>query len=392
MDMSLKGGCDNLASLAVGAREVMAARMAFFIPGFAMSTWAPMIPVVKVRLGIGTDVLGLLILCIGISAFVTMPLAGMVASRLGCRRTIAGGCVLMGVSMVMLACMDTIWQYAVVLAMFGAALGLTDVTMNTNAVMVEKIDGRRLMSSMHAFWSIGCFLGAGCFALLASLGLSVWSIALLHCAVVLGIVVYFGRWWLDYRSHGGGHTLAVPRGVVIVLGVMAAMIFLAEGAIMDWSGVFLTEVKQLDVSLAGLGYAIFSVAMLVMRLLGDKTVQIIGEKTAVIGGGLLTAAGFALLIWSDSLWLNGLAFVLVGIGCSNIVPVFYSLLKYQKDMPIGGAVAAITSLGYTGVIMGPAFLGFVAKGIHITAVFELMIVLLIVETIIAKYVFGKFKI
>lgn len=385
-------GSDNLSSLTVGVREVMAARMAFFIPGFAMSTWAPMIPVVKSRLGIEADVLGMLILCLGLSAFVTMPLAGMIGTRLGCRKTIAIGCVGMAISMVLLSCMNSIWQYAAVLAFFGASMGLTDVTMNTNAVMIEKLDGRRLMSGMHAFWSIGCFIGAGCFALMASLGLAVWMIAVIHSLVTMGIVLYVGRWWLDYRSAGGGHSLVVPRGIVIILGILAGMIFLAEGAIMDWSGVLLTEVKALDVSLAGAGYAIFSVAMLVMRLLGDRTVQRLGERIAVIGGSILTAVGFAILVWADSIYLNGVGFVLVGIGCSNIVPVFYSLLKYQNDMPIGGAVTAITSIGYTGVILGPAFLGFVAHAIDITAVFELLIVLLLAEAFIAGCVFKKFKV
>lgn len=387
--MSVRVSSDNMASIVVGAREIMAARMAFFVPGFAMSTWAPMIPVVKSRLAIESDVLGLLILCIGVSAFVMMPLAGVVARRLGCRRTIAVGCVIMAACVALLANLNSVWQYALVLATFGGAMGLTDVMMNTNAVMVERAAGRRLMSGMHAFWSIGCFLGAGCFALLASAGMSVWGIALLHSAVIVGIVGYYAKCWLDYRGSGGGHSLAIPRGIVIVLGILSGMIFLAEGAVMDWSGVLLMEVKAVDVSLAGIGYAIFSVAMLVMRLLGDKTVQILGEKTAVMGGALLAVLGFVLLVWADDLYLSGVGFVLLGVGCSNIVPVFYSLLKYQKDMPIGEAVAALTSLGYTGVILGPAFLGFIAQAIDITAVFKLLILLLLLEVVVAGYLFKK---
>ena len=161
---------------------------------------------------------------------------------------------------------------------------------------------------------------------------------------------------------------------------------------MDWSDVLLTEVKNMDIALAGTGYAIFSVAMLIMRLLGDKTVQFLGEQKAVIGGSLVTAAGFALVVIVDNLYLNAFAFILIGLGCANIVPVFYSLLKYQKDMPISAAVTAITSIAYTGVILGPALLGFVAHGINISAVFELLAFLLIIEAGIAKYVFCKLKI
>ena len=263
--------------------------------------------------------------------------------------------------------------------------------MNLNSVIVEKLDGRRLLSGMHAFWSIGCFASAGLFSLLASLGLSATLIASLHCVIMLTIIAYFGRSWLDYHAPGGEKSFALPKGIVIVIGTLSCISFLVEGAIMDWSGVLLTEVKHLDMALAGTGYAIFSVAMLVMRLIGDKTVQLLGEQKAVIGGVLLTAAGFALLIASNALLLNALAFILIGIGCSNIVPVFYSILKYQTAMPISAAVTSVTSLGYTGVILGPALLGFIAHGINISAVFKLLAILLVIEAIIAKFVFNKLK-
>ena len=161
---------------------------------------------------------------------------------------------------------------------------------------------------------------------------------------------------------------------------------------MDWSGIFLTEAKQLDLSLAGAGYAIFSIAMLIMRLIGDKVVQLLGEQKAVISGTLLAALSFAGLVATNNIYLNALAFILIGVGCSNVVPVFYSALKEQKAMPIGEAVTAVTSLGYTGVILGPALLGFIAHGINISAVFELMSILLLIEVLIAKYVFTKLKI
>ena len=248
------------------------------------------------------------------------------------------------------------------------------------------------MSSMHAFWSIGCFASAGLFSLLASWGLAVTSIACLHCAIMLAIIAYTGRHWLPYKAQGGERTFVLPHGIVIIIGILACISFLVEGAIMDWSGIFLTEANQLDLSLAGAGYAIFSIAMLIMRLIGDKVVQLLGEQKAVISGTLLAALSFAGLVATNNIHLNALAFILIGVGCSNVVPVFYSALKEQKAMPIGEAVTAVTSLGYTGVILGPALLGFIAHGINISAVFELMSILLLIEVLIAKYVFTKLKI
>ena len=383
---------NTLQNISVGSKEVNAARLAFFIPGFAVSTWAPMIPIVKERLNLEADVLGILLLCIGISAFIVMPFAGILGQKWGCKKVLLITTTLLALDVVFLSFLPNIISYVLALALFGAAMGSTEVTMNINSVIVEKLDGRRLMSGMHAFWSIGCFASAGLFSLLASLGLSVTLIALLHCGIMLAIIAYFGRSWLPYNNPGGEKAFALPRGIVIIIGTLACISFLVEGAVMDWSGVLLTEVKNMDIALAGTGYAIFSVAMLIMRLLGDKTVQFLGEQKAVIGGSFVTAAGFALVVVLDNLYLNALAFILIGLGCANIVPVFYSLLKYQKDMPISAAVTSVTSLGYTGVILGPALLGFVAHGINISAVFELLALLLIIEAVIAKYVFCKLKI
>lgn len=382
---------NTLQNFSVGSKEVNAARLAFFIPGFAVSTWAPMIPMVKERLNLEADVLGILLLCIGISAFIVMPFAGMLGQKWGCKKVLMLTTSVLALDVIILSFLPNIVSYALALALFGAAMGSTEVTMNINSVIVEKLDGRRLMSGMHAFWSIGCFASAGLFSLLASIGLPVTLIASLHCGIMLAIIAYFGRSWLPYKSPGGEKSFALPRGIVIIIGTLACISFLVEGAIMDWSGVLLTEVKNVDMSLAGTGYAIFSVAMLIMRLIGDKTVQLLGEQKAVIGGSLLTAVGFTMLIALDNIYVNAFAFILIGIGCSNVVPVFYSILKYQKAMPISAAVTSVTSFGYTGVILGPALLGFIAHGINISAVFELLALLLIIEAIIAKYVFCKLK-
>lgn len=234
---------NTLQNISVGNKEINAARVAFFLPGFVISTWAPMIPMVKARLNLEADVLGLLLLCIGISAFIFMPLAGALVQRYGCKKVVITGATLMALISVLLSCLPNIWNYAIALAFFGAVMGATDVSMNTNAVIVEKLAGRRLLSGMHAFWSIGCFASAGLFSVLASSGLNVTLIATLHCAIVLALLTVFGRHLLDYKSPGGEKAFAIPRGIVIVLGILACISFLVEGAVMDWSGVLLTEVK-----------------------------------------------------------------------------------------------------------------------------------------------------
>ena len=381
----------ELMQFKVGKKEQYAARMAFFIPGFAISTWAPMIPMIKERLHIEADILGLLLLCIGISAFIVIPIGGLLGKKFGCKKVMVTTGSLFAIVLVALSCLPNVWSYAICLILVGAIMGCTEVCMNINAVVVEKLSQKRMMSSMHGFWSVGCFCSAGLFSILAKMGLDVFFIAIIHCLIILAIVIFFGRYFLDYKSANSESAIAIPKGIVVLFGILACVSFLGEGAIMDWGGVFLAEVKDVELSLAGVGYAVFSVAMLIMRLIGDKVVQFLGEEKAVVLGSSLAGLGFLWIIIIDNFYLMLVGFILLGLGAANIVPVLYSLLQYQKDMPINAAVTAVTCMGYTGVILGPAILGFIAQGIGIISVFYLLMILFIIQVVMAKYVFNRLK-
>lgn len=380
---------DYLSDYKVGKKEQMAARMAFFISGFAVATWAPMIPAVKDKLQIGADVLGMLLLSIGISAFIFMPLAGMLSRSYGCKKVLRTAIAVMAADLIILSLLGNIWGFLVFLAVFGAAMGCIDVNMNLNAVIVENASKKRMMSGMHALWSVGCFAGAGLFSLLAKAGLGITVIAAIHSLIVMVFTAIYSRHFLNFKGAGNEKPIAVPKGIVVFFGVLACITFLGEGAVMDWSGVLLTEVKNTELSLAGVGYAVFSVAMLCMRLLGDKIVAVLGEEKTLIFGSVIGAIGFLSVIFLENFYAIQLGFVLMGLGLANIVPTIYSLTKYQKVMPINAAVTAITSMGYTGVILGPAVLGFVAHGFGITQVFYLLAVLLAAQAVAVKYYFAK---
>ena len=171
------------------------------------------------------------------------------------------------------------------------------------------------------------------------------------------------------------------------VGVVACIAFLVEGAVMDWSGVFLTTIKGLDMSLAGTGFTVFSAAMLIMRLLGDAAVQKLGQKPVVLGGSLLAFLGFLLVIFAPSQLLLYAGFFAIGIGSANVVPVFFSLLGKQKDMPISMAVPAVSTLGYLGILMGPAAIGFLAHQTSLYAAFGLLAFLVALQALIAAYVY-----
>ncbi len=371
----------------VGLKEQYAARFIFFVSGFGFSTWAPMIPIIKENLHIGSDVIGLLILCIGVSSFLVMPIAGLFANKFGCKNVLRFMGFCMGVEIIILSMLPSVWLYAVFLVFLGAIGGMLNVNMNLHAVIVEKLSKKRMMSGMHALWSVGCFVGAGLFSILAKMGFSMSMIGITHGIIIFVVIAIISKFFLPYKGASNEKAFALPKGIVILFGILAVTSFLGEGGMMDWSGVFLTEAKGVDLSLAGTGFATFSAAMLVGRLLGDKIVQKFGEQKVVICGGLLSCIAYVLSIVLDDLFLIQCSFALLGLGAANIVPVVYTLLGRQKVMPINAGVTAVTSMGYMGVMFGPAILGFIAHGIGITAVFCILALLFFIQAIIARHVF-----
>lgn len=365
--------------------EQHATRAIFFVGGFGAASWAPLVPLLKARLGIAEDVLGMLLLCIGIGSLLTMPMSGAAAVRLGCRKVLTAAGLVYAVLLLSLCTVSSFDMAVPLLLIFGATMGCIDVVVNIQAVIVEKAAGRRLMSGMHALWSIGGFAGAGLFGIwVGTFALTPLISTIIAAAIMVLVTLAASRHLLPYGGDAGGKLLALPKGIVTFVGIIA---FLVEGAIMDWGGVFLTTVRHFDMALAGTGFTVFSAAMLTMRLLGDWTVQKLGQERVVIGGSLLAVAGFLLVILAADPVLLYLGFFAIGIGCANVVPVFFSLLGKQHVMPVSLAVPAVSTLGYLGILMGPAVIGFIAHQTSLYTAFGLLAFLVLLQSIIAAYVY-----
>ncbi len=260
---------------------------------------------------------------------------------------------------------------------FGAGIGALDCTMNIQAIIVERDSGRTMMSGFHGLFSLGGVAGAGGVSGLLSAGLSPWHATLLVVVVIALLLVVSAAWYLPYGGRSSGPAFALARGVVLFIGVLCFILFLTEGAVLDWSAVFLTDVRGMSAAHAGLGYAAFAATMTVGRLTGDRVVVRFGPKAIVIGGSLIAAAGLALATLVPSWIVAILGYALVGVGCSNIVPVMFSLAGKQTEMPESIAVPAITTLGYAGVLLGPAFIGYIAHASSLAVALLGLCVLLI---------------
>lgn len=335
-----------------------------------------MVPYVKDRLHLDEGGMGLLLLFLGAGALGMMPITGWLLSKFGARRIIVLATAVMATALPLLLVMPTPVLMALLLFIFGAGVGSVDVAMNAHGVQVQHISDKPIMSSLHGLFSVGGLFGSLGIGFLMRAGLpplgAAGAIALLLLA--LG--------WSQYRrlltvgqeqaiaaqvaaaqpaqSTGSGRGSWL-HGPVLVLGSLCFAVFLSEGAMLDWSAIFLRDSKGVEESFAGAGYAAFSVAMAGMRLVGDRVVTRLSSATVVIGGSLLGTLGFLVLIFSPWLALTLVGFVLVGVGAANIVPVFFSEGGRLAQVPSSVAIPAITTMGYAGQLAGPAILGFIAQ-------------------------------
>ena len=373
----------------IGMREVHAARAFFFIGGFGTATWAPLVPLLRERLMVGDDVLGMLLLCIGVGSLLTMPLSGALAMRLGCRRVVMTASILFAAILLLVSCVDALSLAVPIVLIFGAVMGCIDVVVNIVAVLVEKGIGRRIMSGMHAFWSLGGFAGAGLYGVwVGLLGLTPFQSTAIAAGLILLLTAVYGRHLIPYGG-GSGALLALPRGIIVFVGMTAFIAFLSEGAVMDWGGVYLTTVRGMDLALAGTGYSVFSAAMLTMRFLGDRVVQRIGALMVAVGGALLAFGGILLVMFAPVDALLYVGFFAIGIGSANIVPVFFSLMGRQNVMPVSAAVSAVSTMGYLGILAGPAAIGFVSSFTTLQTAFAMLAALSILQAAIGFYVFKR---
>jgi len=343
--------------------------MLFFISGAAAATWAALVPFAKARAGLDEGSLGLLLLCLGVGSIVAMPIAGALVARYGCRRVVTVATIAICVTLPMLAVAATLPLLAVTLFIFGAGLGSADCAFNMQAVIVEGASRKPLMSGFHGCYSAGGIVGGGLISGLLTLGATPLMSAFAGAvfAAVLLAAAFAGS--LPYGSHSKGPPFALPRGIVLFLGILCFIVFLAEGAMLDWSAVFLTEKRGVELSRAGFGFACFSVSMTFGRLAGDGIVKRLGPRVVVIAGGLVATVGIVLATLVPAWWICLLGYLLVGLGCSNIVPIIFSAVGVQKAMPQSVAVPAVVTLGYAGVLTGPAGIGYIAHHSSLSTAF-----------------------
>ena len=373
---------------------------AFLILGIIEASWAPMIPYIKVRFSLDEASLGNLLLCVGTGAFLALPLAGALCTRVGCRRLVYGSTLLLATALLTVSASGSVYLAAVALLCFGMATIGMDIGINVNAIMVETNLKKPLMSGFHGGYSMGSLTGSALVTLLLSAGLGLFPIAamLWIFAVVTvftvcrGLYSGFGRRrkaaaagagkaqgtlspGSAAKVQGGEGGAAAPRpGLlpppqVLIAGVLCFIMYSAEGAVMGWSGVFACQERGLALRHAGLMFTMFACAMVFMRIIGTRIVSKMGRRRTVVTGSVVVCAGFVVVAAIPYLAAAVAGFIIIGLGSANIIPQLISFAGGIRNYPVNRTIAFVNAVGYGGVLAGPVIIGHVAAASSIATAF-----------------------
>lgn len=369
------------------ARGRWAVAAMFAVNGFLIGSWAPQVPLLVTRLAITETTLGLLILVFGLGAVTAMPVCGLVMARLGSRRVLRVLAVLSTFGLLLVALAPDPWLAAPALFFFGAVIGGTDVSMNTNAVAAERMLGRAIMSSSHGFWSLGGFFG-GALGGFAVLHLGHMTHALLvTLASLAAVLAASGSLVADERPAARRTARASfpTNPLIYLIGLMALLSMLPEGAVLEWAALHLQQAFGSDIATASLAFATFSGAMAAMRFLGDGIRNRFGAVTTMRASSLIAASALFVAGSAGSDVVAIAAFAVCGLGIANMVPIAFSAAGNQPGMASGTGMSVATTMGYSGILLAPSAIGFVGERIGFAPVFLALAGLLLVVFAMAGF-------
>ena len=366
----------------------LAISLVFLVNGAVLATWVSRIPVIKGALALSDGQLGLALLGMAIGALIAFPITGFLTSRFGSRNVTLVTGVLYCMILPLLTLAVSLPMLALTLLAFGAFNGSMDVAMNAHGVEVEERAGRRILSSLHGMWSLGGLIGAGLGVLAAHQGLSPGTHLTVMGALLAVILVLVAPRLLASRPtrRSGDPVFSLPTPALLGFGLIAVCAFLSEGAMADWSAVYLRDTLQTSAAFAAVGYAAFSLTMTAGRFTGDALVTRLGPVRTVRYGGLLAGLGLgtALLLGSPVFTLVG--FACVGLGLAAIAPLVFSAAARTPGVSSGTAIAAVATMGYAGFLAGPPLIGVIAEGVTMRVALSSVAVLGLVIALLSSNV------
>jgi MFS family permease len=361
----------------------------YFIQGIVFASWASRIPDVQNKLGLSEGALGGVLFALPVGQLTAMMLSGYLVNKFGSKTTVTIGAFLYPTGLLLLGGVTQLWQLLGALFLFGMFGNLSNISVNTQAVGVERLYRRSIMASFHGLWSLAGFVGGIIAAVMVSNNVSpLWHFIAVY---VLSVVLYLSaRKYVvprDPRPEGiqsEKKKFVKPDAFIITLGLIAFACMICEGTMFDWTGIYFEKVVKAPKELTRLGYIVFMCTMAGGRFISDAFVTRFGVKKILQVSGIIIVTGMLLAVIIPNIVFATLGFLLVGIGTSSVVPLVYSLAGRSKSIAPGIAMAMVSSIGFLGFLLGPPIIGFVAEASNLRISFALIAILGLGTTLLAK--------
>ncbi|MBT1703175.1 MFS transporter [Chryseosolibacter indicus] len=365
----------------------IAVKVAFFLNGFIYANWVSRLPRIQEQFNADNGTIGVVLLSLSLGAVFAMPFTGWLIVKNGSRRLTLFSVLAYCLFVPLIPFMPNLIALIVLYIIMGMITGMLDVAMNAQAVMVEQQYNKPIMTSFHAFFSIGMALGAWCGALFSDLHFGLVN----HFFIIAGISI-LSALWVSFnlivdkpersKNKDEGPLLRFPNKALIGVGIIAFCCMMGEGAMADWTVNFMENIASASTAVAPIALSGFATAMTLGRLFGDALRARYGDSRLIVFGGLLSIAGLLLALALPLPYAAIGGFFLVGLGLSTIVPITYSIAGNEKDLPKGVGLAMVTTVGYSGFLFGPPIIGFIADNSNLRFGLSLVLLLFVVMTVL----------
>lgn len=360
----------------------LAVSASFLVQGLCFSTWASRIPTVQQKMHLSETELG----GVPVGLIVSLPITGWLVAKHGSRTMTVLAVLSYSGALPLLGLAQNVPQLLAALVVFGFGSNMANISVNTQGVGVEAIYGKSILATFNGIWSLAGFVGA-------ALGTAMigWGIAPLQHFTIMALVIWLGvalmRPYLvpaDAPSPADQPLFVLPDKSLMLLGVLAFCSLLSEGTMFDWSGVYFKKIVLAEKAQVGLGFSAFMAMMATGRFFADWFTDKFGRARTLQLSGTLTTVGLALAVAFPTLLIASIGFMLVGLGVSSVVPLVYSAAGKSRTMPAGVALAAVSTVGFAGFLLGPPLIGLVAGATSLRVSFAIIAVMGLAVAVLAR--------
>ncbi|MEZ2336196.1 MFS transporter [Mucilaginibacter sp. RCC_168] len=332
----------------------------FFMAGLSFSSWASRIATVQQDMGLSDAALGAVLFALPVGLMCSLPFSGWIITKIGSRKLLISALLVYAVALVTLGLAQNPFQLIICLICFGFSSNAVNISVNTQAVITEELYKRPILASFHGLWSLAGFTGAGVGTFMIANHVAPYRHFLLMMVVIMIGVIIAARYLKDDKVANAGPVFVMPDSSLVKLGVIAFCSMICEGAMFDWSVIYFKKVVLAPTALVGVGFTAFMLTMAGGRFFADKFAHRYGLKRTLQVSGTLTATGLLFAVAFPYVYTAIAGFLLVGVGVSSVVPMVFSAAGKSKTMQPGVALAAVSTIGFLGFLIGPPIIGFIA--------------------------------